>query len=389
MRRALLLSVMLLGCSRAPGKNVPTHTVHREPFAREVTAEGYLRAVKSTPLSLPRGSGPQKLAWMVRDGSPVKKGDVVFRFDPTDSEKKLRDSQADLASAQAKIQKESVLVGAAVRGRERTADLSSAELAQTKAFANKDTEIFSRNQIIESEIDEGLSSARLEHATATKTIESSLSGSRVALLGVEKQKADLKIAQATRGLANLEVHAPHDGIVVLEADWHGNLPHVGDSVWPGQTLASLPLLDEMECDVFVLEADAAGLAVDNPATVTLEAHPDPTVKGKITRIDSLAKPRQRDVPIQYFGATLSLETTDPARMKPGARVHAVLALGTREALTVPRQAVFEREGKTVVYRAAGNRFDQVTVKLGASTPGRVVIEEGLADGDKVATEEPR
>lgn len=387
MKRALLLFA-LAACSRAPGKTIPTHTVQRGPFAHEVTAEGYLRAVKSTPLTGPTGAGAQKIAWMIRDGSAVKQGDLVLRFDPSDSEKRLQDGKADLASAEAKIAKERVLVGAAVRGRERTADLSSAELAQTKAFANKDTEIFSRNQIIESEIDEGLSAARVGHATATKTIESSLSESKVALLDVEKKKADLRIAQASRGLSKLEVRAPHDGIIVFGAE-RGVVPHIGDTIWPGQTFATLPLLDDMECDVFVLEADAAGLAIDRAAQITLEAHPEQTVGGKIVRIDSLAKPRVRDVPIQYFGATLSLEKTDPARMKPGARVHAVLSLGTSEALTVPRQAVFERDGKIIVYRMNNGHFDPVTVKLGPSTPGRVVIEEGLADGDRVATEEPR
>ena len=152
--------------------------------------------------------------------------------------------------------------------------------------------------------------------------------------------------------------------------------------------AGLAKSDAMEAEVFVLEADASGLAVDNPALVTLESHPEPPFPGKVARIDSLAKPRVREVPIQYFGATIGLSTTDREHMKPGERVHAVLTLESKQALTVPRQAVFEREGNTVVYRAQHGKLEPVVVKLGASTPGSVVIEDGLEDGDRIATEAP-
>ena len=384
----VVLLAVLGGCSRVRS-STPMVEVKKAPFTRQVTAEGYLRAVKSTPLSAPTGGrGGQKIAWMVRDGSKVAKGDVVLRFDPTELEKKLQDGQADRAAADAKIAKETVTAGAAVRDRNRTAEMSSAELEKQKQFASKDTLIFSRNQIAESAIDEGLSIAKVDHANATKTIESSLSASKVDLIAVEKRKAELQVKLAEKGLASIELRAPHDGIIVFEQDWRGNLPHVGDTVWPGQTVASLPLLDEMEAEVFVLEADASGLAVGNPASVTLESHPEPPFDGKVARIDSLAKPRVREVPIQYFGATIGLSTTDRERMKPGERVHALLTLEAKEALTVPRQAVFEREGNTVVYRAQNGKLEPVVVKLGASTPGSVVIEDGLKDGDRIATEAP-
>jgi RND family efflux transporter MFP subunit len=366
-----------------------TFEVKKRPFVRRVTAEGYLRAVKATGLAAPMQTEEgQKIAWMAPDGSNVKKGDVVIRFDPSEHEKKLRDGEADRASANAKIDKEQILRDSAMRGRGITADLAKAELAGTRAFQKSDSEIFSKNQIIESAIDEGLSAAKLAHADEAAKIEKRLSQSKVDLIEVEKRKAQLHVSQAQQGLSSLEVRAPHDGIVVFEQDWRGNLPHVGDSVWAGQTLARLPLLDEMESEVFVLEADAAGLAVGNAATVVLEAHPDPAYEGKITRIDTLAKPRQREVPIQYFGATLELSRTVRELMKPGERVHATLVLDQSDALAVPRQAVFEREGKKVVYRWRDGKFTSTPVTVGASSPGLVVIEEGLSDGDRIALRDP-
>jgi multidrug efflux pump subunit AcrA (membrane-fusion protein) len=149
----------------------------------------------------------------------------------------------------------------------------------------------------------------------------------------------------------------------------------------------------MEADVYVLEADAGGLAPGKPAVVMLESRPGVDYAARVVRVDALAKPRFRSSPVQYFGITLALDRTDPAVMKPGQRVRARLRLDERpRALTLPRQAVFERDGRTIVYRrkSAGfeARFEAIPVELGPSGAGRIVVETGLRPGDVVALADP-
>ena len=106
-------------------------------------------------------------------------------------------------------------------------------------------------------------------------------------------------------------------------------------------------------------------------------------------VDALARPRIRNVPIQYFGAVLSLDAIDPARMKPGQRVAATLDLGGEaDALVVPRQALFERGGETVAFRLGKGAFEPVPVTLGATALGRVAVASGLKAGDVVALVDP-
>jgi hypothetical protein len=368
---------------------LPSVVLKLQPFRQEVGANGNLRAVKAAPLTVPVATGgPLKIAWTEPDGSRVAQGQVVVRFEPTDFEKRLKDGQADRSTADAKLQKEETLTAAALRGRARTEGLSQLELEKAREFQNKDPEIFSRNQIIESEINEQLSSARSQHAGATRKIESALSQNKLELINIERKKALFAVEQAQKGLDSLELKAPHAGILVFEPNWQGNLPAVGDSVWPGQKLASLPGLEEMEAEVFVLEADAGGLKVGKTARVVVESHPEVVYAAKILRVDTLAKRPVRDVPVQYFGVTLQLERTDPTWMKPGARVRAVLQLEDRQALVLPRQAVFEERGQQIVYRWQGGSFAAVNVVLGPSSLGRVVIEQGLAEGDRVALVDP-
>jgi multidrug efflux pump subunit AcrA (membrane-fusion protein) len=76
-------------------------------------------------------------------------------------------------------------------------------------------------------------------------------------------------------------------------------------------------------------------------------------------------------------------------MKPGQRVHADLILDEESALVVPRQAVFNKDAKNVVYRRARTGlFEAVPVELGPATSGRVVVKAGLAEGDEIALRDP-
>jgi multidrug efflux pump subunit AcrA (membrane-fusion protein) len=95
------------------------------------------------------------------------------------------------------------------------------------------------------------------------------------------------------------------------------------------------------------------------------------------------------VPVQYFGTTLTFEKTDPAVMKPGQRVRAVLVLDARkDAVSIPRNAIFEKNGKKIVYRRKSRAFEPVEVTLGPAAVGRVVVESGVSVGDVIALRDP-
>lgn len=400
-RTAIVLAVLatlglatgrLLRGAAAPAADVATYTVAKQHFVRRVTAEGNLRSVTSTALSAPRGdtaAGQMKIAWLAVDGTLVKAGDVVVRFDPSDPEKLLRDGQTDLAAATAKLAEADVKSRAAVAGRTTDAVLAVDELDRTRKFQSKDPLIFSRNQIIESGIDEELAAARQTHAERAKAIEQRLTRSNAAVIGVERQKAEMAIARAQTTLRAMDVAAPSAGLFVLARYWNGQMPKLGDSLWPGQVFAQLQVLDAMEANVYVLEVDGSGLAEGQPAEVVVEARPDRRFTGKIKIVDKLAQPRQQGSPVQYFGVVIKLDAMDADVMKPGQRVRAQLVLDQQDALVVPRQAVVKRGTDNVVYRrTAAAGFEPIVVEFGAATAGRIAITKGLADGDVIALRDP-
>jgi HlyD family secretion protein len=369
---------------------VATYTVKKEKFVRRVTAEGNLQAVKATPILTPQNSGygPMKIAWLATDGSAVKKGDIVVKYDPSESEKRLRDGKADLDSANARLAEENIKSRTAVADSQTDADLAGDELEQTRRFQAKDAEIFSRNQIVESEVDADLAGEKQRHAQQAEGIEQRRSRSNAAVIVVDKAKAERAIAHAKTALASMQVVAPNDGVFVLERNWRGQPSKVGDQMMPGQAVAEIPVLSAMQAEVYVLEIDGSGLTEKQAADVVIEARPERTFHGAIKLVDKLAQPRANGSPVQYFGVTIALDKTDPAVMKPGQRVQATLVLDQEDAIVVPIQAVFTKESKSIVYRRTVTGFEPVPVELGAATAGRVVIKSGLHDGDAIALRDP-
>lgn len=389
-----VVGTILLSRSATSATKVPVEIVEPRDFARLVPAEGVLGAVRATPVSVPEGAaGPFRIGWVAEDGVRVRAGDPVVRFDPSESEKELATAADELASARLKAEKERIHGLAEVGKLERDLALARAELDAARTFEKKDEVVFSRVEIVESEIDQELARDREAHARATRRGKETLSGTELELLGIDMRQAEARIRRARETLAALTVVAPHDGVLVLKRNWRGEPVRVGDTVWNRQALAEIPDLAGMQAEVYVLEADAGGLAPGKPATVTLESRPGVEHAARIARVDALARPRFRGSPVQYFGVTLSLDRTEPGVMKPGQRVRARLRLDDRAgALTVPRQAVFEREGRTVVYRRKGDgfepRFEPIPIALGPSGAGRVVVESGLRPGDAVALADP-
>jgi HlyD family secretion protein len=386
---ALIALGAFLPLARPPGGDVPTLKIEAGDFVRDVPAQGELHSVRATPISVPTGADAFRIGWLAPDGSLVKQGDVVIRFDPSALEKRLIDAQDDLRGAQLNMEKEQLSGLSEVRKLQQDAAIARVELEQASQFQKKDADIYSRSEIIESDIDQKLAGERQKHAETSQQSHQRLTGTEVALLQIKVRQADAKIQQARGGLQALAVTAPHDGVLILKRNWRGDTTRVGDSVWNGQPLAEIPDLSAMEAEVYVLEADAGGLKVGKSATVAVESAPGVTYPARIQRVDALAKPRIPGSPVQYFAVTLALGKTDPKVMKPGQRVQAVLLLDQRkDALLVPRQAVFDREGRSIVYRQGKRGFAPVEVKLGASTMGRIIVESGIAAGDVLALRDP-
>lgn len=402
MSRRKLLALLAVGAASialiaglAPSASssdaVPTLVVQLDEFIHQVPAEGVLKAVEATPITPPANAqGAMRIAWIAQDGSRVAMDDVVIRFDASELEKQQLDAEGQVSRAELKIEKHETEANARIRNLGRDAEAAGLALEMAKQFESHDELIYTRIEIIESELDTQLAEERKDHADSSIKAETATSRVQTDLYRLEKGKAMRSLKRAQEGLDGIVVRAPHAGVLVIQRNWQGNPVRVGDMVWGQQTLIEIPDLSAMEAEVFVLEADAGGLAVGDLARVVIEAFPDRIFEAEVERVASLAKPRLRGSPVQYFSVILKLAETVGEIMRPGQRVRATLVLDELKAVPViPRQALFERDGEPVVYRQTGDgSFEPVPVEIAAAGLGRVAVGQGLEANDVLALADP-
>ena len=387
------LSLAALGAlaalGRSPRPGVPTCVVERRPFRHEVVAYGHLQAVRSTPVSVPAEvRGPMRISWLAPAG-PVKKGELVIAFDPTEAEGQLADGRSDSEAAATKLRKSRAEGAEKAKALDIERSLAEEELRRAEDVAPSDALIFSRIEILESRVDRDLLGKRVATAEAKHRPTELLSAADRALAAIERRRAELRMTQARQTLSALEVRAPHDGILVFPQSWRGDAVGVGDTVWPSQPIAELPDLSTLEARVFVLEGDAGGLAVGQPARIEVEGRPELSVEGKVERVDAVAKNRQRQSPVKYIEAVLSLAGRKGLSLKPGQTVRSsILVAEVADALVIPRGALFEEDGRRFVHRLDGGRFRETEVTTAARSLGSVVVERGVAPGDRLALHDP-
>ena len=91
--------------------------------------------------------------------------------------------------------------------------------------------------------------------------------------------------------------------------------------------------------------------------------------------------------MRRFDATFQLAEADP-NIRPGVTAQVTITGEViKDALYLPRQALFEREGKPLVYVRTGGDFQAQEVKIKVRNESQVVVE-GLNEGTVVALVNP-
>ena len=384
----LAASMALVSCSRSAP--VPTYEVVRRDFAHRVTADGFLRATETTrvnvPLQAPSGA---HIVWRAGDGIRVEKGELLALLDRVEMERRLQKEEVDLATAEVLRDQTRLEGDARVEEVARRKQMAELDLEHAERFQRADQSLYSRREIVQSEIDRHLARVQKEEAGELHRLQRDLAATDLSLVDLDRRRAADEVRRAKRSLDALEVRAPSAGLLSWVRNDRGDLPQIGEQVWRGQTLAQIPRLADLGIEVFVVEADVGGIAPGAEAQITIEAHPGISHRARVSRVEPIASPRFKGSPVPYYQVLLELEATDPATMKPGQRVTAsILVEEVEGALVVPRQALFSERGAYVVYRAAERGFERTPVEVTVVGRGLAIVASGLDAGSRVALAAP-
>ena len=204
------------------------------------------------------------------------------------------------------------------------------------------------------------------------------------------QVQEERVTEITEQIRKCIVRAPQDGQVVYanERDRRGGTDFVvepGVAVRERQVIIRLPNSDKMQIESKVSESKISLVREGMQATVNIDAFDDMTLQGVVTRVNQYPEPSS------WFSSTVkeyeaNIQILDPpAELKSGltakVRIH---AQHISDALQVPIQTIHRHQGQYYCFVKTALGWKVQPVVLGASNEKKVVIEEGLSQGDRVA-----
>lgn len=388
-RRTLLLAciaLVLSGCGEEAPQPV-LETVAPASIVLSVQAQGDLKSSKATPLMVPgQNWSSRRLTWMAPEGSLVKKGELIARFSAEEGEQQLAQALIDLQrNALARAAKEDELEA----GRDRVdVDLAKVgtDLGIARRYADADFSTLARNDVLDAVQDARFLGKKRDTMQWKRGQFGVRGGAELAVL--DTQRATYSINAKTRqdDLDALELSAPHDGVLMLSANWTGEKPSVGSNLFAGTDFGSLPDPGAMEVELTLPQIEGQGLRVGMPVELYPVGRPAQKFVSKLSWVASSAKPRSRSNPVKVLTmkAPIPAEAIRDYKLVPGQGMQAkIIMLRAENALSVANVAVESDNGRSYVQVREGNGFTRREVTLGIRGTARSQVLRGLKAGEEL------
>lgn len=380
--------LLLAACSRQSVPELPVTLVSEAPLQLDIEAEGRLRAVQATPLKVPgRNWTQQQLIWMVPDGSPVKSGEVIARFSAAQGELRLTEAMLELErAALTRATKQDALDAAVGRVEVDLVQVGS-ELAIASRYADADLSMFARNEILDAIEDRRYLDAKDDTLRWRRGQASERGAAELAVIDSQRATHQRNADLRREDLDSLELVAPHDGVLMLEANWTGEKPTLGATMWAQNEFGSLPDTTQLEVEISVPHLDAHDLAKGVKVTLHPLGQPQQSTRSELNFVATAAQVQNRQNPVRYLKmkAPIDPEAAQRYGWVPGMAFRAVLHLSDgASALSVPNVALKSAgAGRYHVYVMEDGQPQQREVTIGARGLARTHIVSGLVAGEKV------
>ena len=235
---AAVLAVGLAGQRAVPVETLSVTTAYPYQAVTVLNAAGYVVAGRKAAVA---SKAAGRLEWLgVREGSPVKEGQVVARLENSDVRAQADQAGANVVSARA-------------------------ELADAEVSFHRTEELAAKKFISPSAVD--TARARLNKARAA-----------LAQAQAAKRAADVAVDQTL-------IRAPFDGVVLTKA------ANVGDVITPFSSatdskgaVVTMADMASLEVEADVSEANLAKIQVGQPCEIQLDAFPDERLRGRVSRL---------------------------------------------------------------------------------------------------------
>jgi len=373
---AVVILVALNAASqRDRGQAVRIGRVERRDLVATVTASGQIEPQRSVDVSADITGRIIEIP--VEEGDLVRRGDLVLRIDPSQYEAGVAQARALVASSEA-----SLLQARANRDQARRALDRAIEL---------------RRQSPNLVSDEGL-----EQAHTSFDVAEAMASSAEHQVG----QAQASLQNAQELLAKTVLRAPMDGEVTRMAVEVGEVAVPGTFSRETGLLMTISDLSTIQVAVRVDETDVVRLHMGDSAEVTIDAFPDSTFTGRVTRISKsavfgLAQTAGGTNQAVDYDVEVTLDDP-PEQIRPDLSATSKIVTSTRDstlsipiiALTVrehtpissetaPQDTTAEKKEVEGVFLVSDGVVEFRPVKVGIAGEEYFEVLEGLTESDSI------
>jgi HlyD family secretion protein len=329
---AIATVALIAGAGVAATRGPKSVAVKIEPVARRdlvasVTASGQVEPRTKVDMSADISGRIIDLA--VKEGENVKKGQLLLQIDPSTYQAAVERSQAALAAA-------------------------NAQALQAAANAEQAQHNYDRSAEIKKANPQLISDEQLEQLRTTLDVDKATA--LAAHDQIDQAAAALRDDQSA--LSKTTILAPMPGKVTRLAVEQGETAIQGEFNKDAATLLTISDMSVLETKVKVDEADVAHIQVGDTAVIQLDAFPDTTFRGRVTKIANSAYKNpaaqssgsdngtSTDQAVDYL-VTIQL-LNPPADTRPDFSATAKVITDTRaNVLSIPIIALTVRDNQTL------------------------------------------
>ncbi len=337
------------------------------------------------------------ITFLVPEGASVKRGQILVRFDSTDTERNMVKLKQDEITAETELR--------SLLDAELPIDLAGIrmKLAEQTHKVQMEDKFLSDSEALQKQgllSAEELSQERSDAATQREKLlqlrqKVNLTEQYIDPAKVAQAKAKLVAAQEAlrlgrRQLKDSVIRAPVSGVVIYKPINVGGgyrTVRVGDTVYKNQVFMTLPNTSRMVVECYVPESDFGELQAGMAATVSPVSHPQMQFDGTVLRVDLIAGTAPDEPSWQRFFHTVILLGVGNTGLYPGMSVSvSVLTYEKKHAVLVPRAAIRWADGRPYVveHGVLGNR--RVELQLGRADMSYYEALSGIKPGVAVLTQ---
>ena len=313
--------LVLIGClaACAPRSNRGEAQIKKGDWQRTVLLNGSLHASKSEEFKVPQTSTWRlQIKWLVREGDDVRPGDTVIAFDTANlaaeieaNKEALKNRITEMAQKEADFRHQRLELEV-----ERKA--AETDLQKKEIDASVPEDIQSRFEYEQKQLEKRKGSFSLSSAEAKKKVNSMEIRTQIDTMRIEIGDLRRKLATSQQMLDNLVIKAQTSGTVVYgETGYPRRKIQVGDTVFSGQPVVTIPDGSSYFVQGWVSEAHINKISVGQPVDLAPDAFPDRRYRGRIRGVLANAEANAYWGKAHYFQVDIQLEKMDPLIMKPG------------------------------------------------------------------------